>query len=619
MTRFAALSWVFLVLAACNARAALPSMTDTPITVTTDHYGTFTLYRDYDNEKILYVYPTAIRIDLDADKKPMCRVALISETVDPKEKKVNSGGWIFIQGRVGYNDFDKVIAEIKTWLQTNEPSYAQHKLTSLAFRPDTASLTVEVAKNPLIPSSDLANPVTAPAGVNTSIGGVVYAMVPISTVHGEYIRQTVLRGKGVGADLGISLKYQATALFGVRPAKVKVTVKKDEVFEYFQQKSSGKAGFWIFSYNDERTKIREEFRSKTWIKTEIDFGDPALNADKGLLDKVAEQYENQLIDRILNLEVDRSTQTPNATPTVRTGQLTLFGSRSFWSFSSYLGGAYGVTDIKRHLEAFAVREFEMKKSLERNIILQSDGKFTLTKDMITTVDLDKSFEKVELVTCSNLQNADTLMGKYIDSIRVEAKLPNGDTPNWTFDSNTMSEQFQVYKRNAELVRKVEKIDGEETVNYQMELAPMQIKATLLGKGYSVEAPLRAVTRSPDRFEDGRIGASMFFDSCVIDASDLIAVLVEKKLDFAAIKGRLFVANAGVFREFSLRPKEPATYQFFARGVGFGKGSYVQFKLFDAINDYDWGDKVELNSEPTDKLDVIGSKVGGLKLGKGGKD
>lgn len=591
--------------------AALPSMTDSPITVQINDNNktrTYKLYRDFDGEQILYVEPQELRIALDNQGKPICNIVLISDLNNPNATNniVASGGWLYLQAKVGYNDQDAVFQKIRDALKQNEPEFKNYKLTALGFRPDSASLSVELAgginfKNRYI---------EVPTGATTVIGGTVTAMIPLTTEHAGQISESVLGGGG-GNNLGVALHYKADALYGVRPAKITVKVNKTESFNYFQEKKKASAGFWIFSYSKEQTKIREDFKSQSLVKTEIDFGDPALNAKQELLQEIAEKYENAMIDKILNLSIDRTTTTPSAEPKIKEGYATVFSPASYWSYGSYFAGAYGSVTIDKTLEATAERSQTIKQSFIRSIRLDSDMSFNIDPSKIQTVHLENTFDKSESIQIANFPNGIEEFKNNIVSVNIEGSSPKGNSLKWYFDKNQEGDAEEIFHREAKFKRVEHKINNNSFFTYESVINdPIETTATLKTNTYTVISKQK-LSRSPDRFDPVRANLSDYFSQFKIDGTLLFERLGDA-FGPVTVSGKFHATKNNQSFVFNLTPQKPIATFYYAQGDVFGDDSFLQFKLIDGINANEYGEKIKVESSPSDSFDVAIKQIGGLE-------
>jgi hypothetical protein len=332
-------------------------------------------------------------------------------------------------------------------VESKFPEYKGAILSPISFKPGTAQIGFQVADS-AAPISYI--PITAPI----TVGSEFPIMIPISKEHGEIIRQVM---DGDTRELGVSIYYKADATFAMSPTTVEVNANKKAIFNYFHEKSSSGAGFWIFSWKSERETIREQFEKTGDISGTITMGDKALTDQFGgaeFLKSMFNDMKARAVDFVADIDVDQSKTVPDGKYEKRPGQITLFSPTFFWTYSAWFGTASGTVDIQRRAEGTYHESTKLQGQTDLPITLVNEN-VRLPKTIVKVVSLDNAFYVRELVSAQGFApglNAWGTDGSGLETGRIEVSIGKPAQENqrfvFNFDAASPAGKTSPYWRNA---------------------------------------------------------------------------------------------------------------------------------------------------------------------------
>jgi hypothetical protein len=350
-------------------------------TVELDSLGVYQLFKPFESpEQTLFVMPQNLIVSRDIHDKPAIRVVMIRDFLDPAPGATvpssTAWGYMVISAKIGFSEKEKVFDALRAKIAEDYPEYQDWDLTNIELLPGTGELGVEVLAGPEDAGTIGSTRQTwIPYGVSTAVGAEVTAQVPLSREQAEIIRQTLLEDNASSSTLLVKLLYRAQSVFAIKPIKVTVTAHKDDYFSFFHEKMNASGGFWIFSWNYQRERIRQEAKTNKIIKTKIEaeIGDPELQpfVDKYLnIPEIVQRYEDDAVEFLTNISVDHTGEIPDGQFELRPNRPTLFSPIYFWSYNAYLGGSYGTTSIEIDAEGNYHRSISLEGRVQRSIPME---------------------------------------------------------------------------------------------------------------------------------------------------------------------------------------------------------------------------------------------------------
>ena len=428
--------------------ANLPKLnTDRPAReVLLDGGDQYQIFEDQDQGNRLYLVPKNLHIAREPDGTPKVSVILVR---DPKSAtEVNAYGYIWLSVTIGAPTTTALYDQIRKYVESKYPEYKGAILSPISFKPGTAQVGFQVV-NSAAPISYI--PITAPI----TVGSEFPVMIPITKEHGELIRQVM---SGDTRELGVSIYYKADVTFAMSPSTVEVTANKKAIFDYFHEKASTGAGFWIFSWKSERETIREKYEKTGDISGTITMGDKALTdqfggADylKGLLNDM----KARAVDFVADIDVDQSKTVPDGKYEKRSGGLlTLFSPTYFWTYNTYFGMGSGTVDIQRRAEGTYHELTKLQGQTDLPITLVNENT-KLPKTIVKVVSLDNAFYVRELISAQGLPpgvNAWGTDGSGLETGRIEVSIDKPAPENqrfvFNFDAASPAGKTSPYWRNS---------------------------------------------------------------------------------------------------------------------------------------------------------------------------
>jgi hypothetical protein len=452
-----ALAMMFLLLTWTTATAGLPDVVPAITDEFVEGEGPFTLYKSMDeSDKTLYVAPKNLKVAMK-DGKPKVTAVLVRDIIDKKVGADNSMafGYLAVSLTIGYEDNRPVFSAIKKQLQKKDSPYKDYQLATLPLRPGTGQVGVKLI-NPKDPATLNSPVIWMPYGVSTTVGAEITVTVPVVKEHAEIIRQLLLAEKGSAARLGINIQYRANATFAVKPFELIVEATAEKTYKYFHERFKASGGFWCFSWHTEREKIREEMNKNQTMKSTIRFNDPANQAlleQKYKILDVLKRYEDEAINYLADIEVDKTGRVPDNSYEKREGRVTIFSPHFFWSYTVWAGVGYGITDIERKSRANYNRKLSVEQAIEREISMELQD-VNLPSEVFQLIDLGNAAYVVDTFTVNPFLDSDeSLFEKnWVTSASIIVTVPaeNGQKENLRFDFNrkTPDAKTRPFFRNA---------------------------------------------------------------------------------------------------------------------------------------------------------------------------
>jgi hypothetical protein len=542
-----------------NSHAALPKLqTDKPAREVLLASGDqFQIFEDQAQARRLHLVPKNLRIARDGNGRPKVSVILVR---DPAATPSNQAyGYIWLSVTIGTPITPALDQAIRSSITSKYPEYGNAVLSPIAFKPGTAQIGFQV-KDSSAPITYV--PITAPI----TVGSEFPVMIPISKEHGEIVRQAM---DPSSTGLGISIYYKADATFAMAPSEIAVTANKKAVFDYFREKSSQSAGFWVFSWKSERDRIREKLEKTGDISSTTRVGDSNLLSAFGgveYLKNLEKEMKARAVDFVADIDVDQTKSVPDGSYRAQPGRITLYSPSYYWSFSTHFGAGTGTVDIQRRAQGTYSERYKIEGQADLPITLVNEG-FNLPKDFISVVSLDSAFYVRELIAAQGLPRGDVWgtgnAALQRGSLEVSVGAP-GDPASqrfvFSFDAASPQDKTSPYWRNATFLR------GQNGLINPV-LPDLYVRGSITTSGAQFNAPAGGGYVKRARTSDALTAQSV----SLLDLFDTISFSAELLFEEWQGTGLLQMqlkrnSETDNFEQFTLRRTSPVAIAPFLKGA-----------------------------------------------------
>ena len=279
------------------------------ITVSLPSGDQVTLYEDSDpGEKVLYFMPSRLTIKKRKGRPNFNAVVYRGL----KEIDIDQSLQDSYAGKLGGGVVDcilelqgptKDLEELKAYIKKQYPKYSKYRLAQVPLVPGSASITMShfpVAEHntPQLAKlatdqKELTRKLNSGGPVSSQFGGVIPVRFRLSEIDALIMTQTLNNAISNDAfTAAFDVQFSAKTRINFPATKVKLTANKRKVYEYVENHFKAKGGFFMFSFNTDIRKIRQNLEEDGHLNISIDKQHDYISFEflNSLADKWVENY-----------------------------------------------------------------------------------------------------------------------------------------------------------------------------------------------------------------------------------------------------------------------------------------------------------------------------------------